>query len=298
MVNFRSQPNEADRMPSRPETNLNIIIIFVTALLAVTCVFAVLHRKHQTQTNASKTTISKPKSSHYRHEIKKLEFNRIVSGKKTLSLKIDRFSIQKMKSGFLRFALANEVHIENAHIKLYDTARLFDSTEYRRSDSISPNPENANINSVDNESHDNKTELINILAEASASLIPAKRIKKIVCYPVLVEFYDKGTMRTSIEASTATVNNRLQIVFKKNIKMISGSRSLKADRIIFDTARLIFHVQGDYILKDSLRKIKGNKTIVDIYLNPIKVRIKHAKVTHNQFSNVLLYAQPHHGGCC
>jgi len=242
-----------------------IAIIFMVILILSDAFTASAHKNHFLQPKKNKSN-----TSHLRHDIKKLEFNRTVSGKKTLSFTLDRLSVQKSKVGFFRFALANEVHIENGHIKLYDTQSLFGDDRPIKSDSISLSSIDPIKKSTTQAAHENKVDPFNLLSEISSSLIPVKRIAKLVCKPVRVDLYDRGTLRTSISAGTATVNAEHQIVFKRNVLMTSDGRILAAHQITFDPAKGIFYVKGPYVLTRNENQTKGTKMAIDIYLNPHK----------------------------
>ena len=55
----------------------------------------------------------------YRHQIKSFKFDSFNNGEKVLSIKADKFTIEKKKLGYFRLGLINVAIFENAVIDVY-----------------------------------------------------------------------------------------------------------------------------------------------------------------------------------
>ncbi len=194
---------------------------------------------------------SQPQST--RLEIRGFQYNRSVNNKKVLSIKANRFAIEKKKLGFFRFNLMNVAKFEKALIQLYGRERV---------------PEN-----VPGEFSDNTKKVLSFKDTLSKSTLPSfpiKRIYSIVIEPIKLELYDEKSVVSSISATSASLRLRKRIIiFEGNVKAVSGEKVLTATRLILLPDEAVFKIGGHFLLKTPLREWEGYRLTTDIFLKPI-----------------------------
>ncbi len=237
---------------------------------------------------------SLPRRNHaIRHEFKGFQYTGSYEGRKIISIQADKFNIQKKKYGFFRFALVNEARLENAVIHLYgsrtehtsektDTIKKI-SNELVMTGDVSENlsqgiTNNASKNNVPYKKISDKANIKDnnnkhltfkgALSPKNFSAIPGKRISGFKLEPVELVLHDGNMVVTKIIAGYASVRlKKKQINFKSEVKMVSGSRVLKTDRLNLNPETNVVTVDGNYIYNKSGKVLQGTGLITDIYLS-------------------------------
>lgn len=62
------------------------------------------------------------------------------------------------------------------------------------------------------------------------------------------------------------------IVLKKNVRVISGPKSLSTDQAILDLGKAILIVKGHFVLEAPEKEIMGEYLATDIFLNLIRAQ--------------------------
>jgi len=242
----------------------NIVILVIFAFVITGVFYSYLWYKPPLLTTHEETQ-PEASFSHHRQEVKGLKFDSIIHGKKILSVKADRFSIQKKKVGFFRFALASEAHFKNAHIKFYETGMLFNISKGSKNAYLNPTGNNTSRNL-----HENDIDLRGLLSKMSIASLPVKRIASIVFKPVQVELYDgAATMITHILADSATLNKKKQVIFKGRVTVTSGNRSLTANHITFIPQKGMLKVEKSFLFKIDHDEKRGKCLKTDLLLNTL-----------------------------
>ena len=189
-----------------------------------------------------------------RHEIRGFNYDADYKGKRTISIKADRFSIQKKKLGFFRFGLINEARLENAHIHIYGKSRLPGNNPDDSHNSAKPG-QDLTFNDV--------------FSKEILRPFPRKRISSIVLQPVYVELHDEQSVVTQISASSATIRlKKGNIVFKGDVRVVSGSRVLKTDQLRMVPEKAVMKTDRHFILDTPEKQLVGHQLTTDIFLRP------------------------------
>ncbi len=95
----------------------------------------------------------------------------------------------------------------------------------------------------------------------------AKKISSIVMEPVCVELHDEKTVVTQISADWATIRlKRRDILFKGDVKVVSGPRVLTTSRLSLFPENAIIRCDQHFILKTPEKELKGERLTSDIFL--------------------------------
>jgi len=209
--------------------------------------------------------ISPVRSPRHRHEIQGFRYAGNLDGKKVISIKADRFSIQKKKLGFFRFGLLNEVRFDNAFVHIYGRIKPVKKT----GDPIAHNrPQIARGRPQIARGRPQKNLTFNALfTKDSLPSFPVKRISSIVLQPVYVALHDEQSEVSRISAASAVIRLRKKdILFKGNVKVLSGSRVLTTDRLRMLPARAVIETEGPFVMQTPERRLKGQHLTSTIFL--------------------------------
>jgi len=207
--------------------------------------------------------------SHYkqrhrpRHEIRGFSFNSSQDGRKVISIKADRFSIKKKKLGFLSFGLMNEARFDNAIIHIYGR----DETEVggRRSE-VGKRQKSELARRQSGGGQKNLT-FKGIFSKDSLPSFQVKRISSIVMEPVCLELHDEQSSVTRISAASAVIRlKKRYILFKGNVRVVSGSRVLTTSRLSLFPENAVIRCDQHFTLKTPEKELKGDRLTSDIFL--------------------------------
>jgi hypothetical protein len=190
--------------------------------------------------------VSHQKNFEYRLQIKGFKFDSFDDGKNILSIKTDKFTVEKKKLGFFRFGLINVAIFKNAKIDVY----------LKRS--VSSNDDS-------------------FISEALPSLKDAlpsfsiKRISSIIIEPICLNFRDGNHLLTQITSNSAIIGlTKQNILFKGGVHVVSGNRSLTTEGLNFFSEKSVMKINRHFILQKPEKKIEGNTITLDMYLNVVK----------------------------
>jgi len=182
-----------------------------------------------------------------RHEIRGFRFDSNHDGKRVISIKADRFSIQKKKLGFFRIGLMNEAILENVFIHLYGRGGLAEDKS------------------------DDWQDLTfkDVFSRETMPSFPIKRISSIVMEPVCMKLHDEQFVVTQISASSASIRlKKRDILFKGDVRVVSGSRVLTTDQLRMLPEEGVIKTDRQFILKTSEKQWKGLRLTTDVFLRP------------------------------
>ena len=197
-----------------------------------------------------------------RVEIRGMTYDGHLDGERVLSIRAERFSIEKKKLGFLRFGLLNVAKFENAFIRVYGQSVIPEKGD--RETAPGPNQ--------DSLAGDHRSELSfkGAFSKKTLPTFPIKNISSVLMEPVTVELHNEKTVVTSISASSADLRlKRKRITFKGNVTAVSGDRRLTADRVDFFPEHGVIKTGRQFTLKMPFKKLEGSQLTADIFLKPI-----------------------------
>ena len=194
-------------------------------------------------------------SHKHRFDIRGFSYDADYKGKRAISIKADRFSIQKKKLGFFRFGLMNEARFENAIIHIYGRGRFSG---------------NSRGGSHKNVKLEQNLTFKDAFSRESLPSSPIKRISSIVMEPVYVALHDEQSVVTKISASWASIRlKQRDILFKGNVRVASGPRVLKTARLSMLPEKGVMKTNRGFLLRTPGKELKGNLLSTDIFLNPL-----------------------------
>jgi len=179
-----------------------------------------------------------------RHEIRGFRFDGTSGDKRVVTIEADRFRIEKKKVGFFRFGMMNVARLENASVHIFK--------------------------SVTGQETGADSAFKDAFSKDVLPVFSTKRVSSIEMAPVCVALYEGKSVLSRITADSATVRlkNR-NVLFKGNVEVASGPRSLTADRLTLLAEEALLKTEGHFVLKTDKNEERGNKLTTDIFLKPV-----------------------------
>ena len=172
-------------------------------------------------------------------------------GKKIISIKADKFTIEKKKMGFFRLGLLNVARFKNAVIDIYGQ---------RIGSGEAPGKPNTHTQN----SGMSFKELFTREALPSFSV---KRVSSIMIEPICLNLYDGKSLISQIRASSANIRLRKRdILFEGDVRVKSGSASLKTDHLIFMPENGLLKAERHFILETPEKRLEGERLTTDLFL--------------------------------
>jgi len=191
------------------------------------------------------------KSSQHWLEIRDLSYQNFDQDQKYLSLKAERFSIQKKKIGFFRIGLVNIGVFDNAQIDFYldqnaEPGRKMDSDDeffFRHS-----------LTSIDG-----------IMPPYSSN-----RISSFTLASVSINLINGNNILSTISSDSAVISpGKSGIEFKGNVKVVSNNNILKTKYLFFHPEKHHLQTKNDFTLESADETILGKDITLDMFLNII-----------------------------
>ncbi len=204
--------------------------------------------------------------SQHRMQIKGLRFSGHHQGRKTLEIRADELTVEKMKLGHFRISLFNVARLRNAEIDIFG-APAETTGDPAPDSSTSPETQGVSFNGV--------------LESDSIPTFGAKRISSITAEPVTVSLYDRDRLLTRVSASSAQVDLKERgITFEGDVHVVSGPREIRTGTLRFIPEKTALEVRGSYRLKtESGRTISGKGLRCNLSLQPWGAADERARVT-------------------
>jgi hypothetical protein len=181
-------------------------------------------------------------------------------GKKTISIKADKFTIEKKKLGLFRVGLLNVARFKNAVIDIYGQRIGTGQDALPMSTAQAPGKPNTHTQN----SGMSFRELFTGDALPSFSV---KRISSIMIEPICLNLYDGESLISQITASSANIRLRKRdIFFEGNVLVKSGSASLKSDHLILMPENGALRAERHFFLETPEKRLEGERLTTDLYL--------------------------------
>ena len=195
-----------------------------------------------------------------RLQISGFKFNGHYDGKKIISIKADKFTIEKKKLGFFRLGLLNVARFKNAVIDIY--GQRIETGEEALPMSAVQAPEKSQADTQ--RSSISFSELFTGEALPSFSV---KRISSIMIEPVCLNLYDGKSLISQITASSANIRLRKRdILFEGDVLVKSGLASLKSDHLILMPENGALRAERHFVLETPEKRLEGERLTTDLYL--------------------------------
>lgn len=187
------------------------------------------------------------------HEIRGFRFDATQDGNLIMSIRADRFAIEKKKIGFFRFGLMNEAIFDNAQVHIYGKQQPLAAP--------APGIKTPGRSTTSGLSFDH------VFSRQSLPPMPPKKIASVVMAPVEVLFYDQATLVSRVRAGKATLRlQKRDIVFDGGVKMVSDSRTLSTDQLYLVPETAMVRTDRKFIINDSHRQWSGERLSTDLFL--------------------------------
>jgi len=233
---------------------------WVLALVGFVCLIFFYYQHHSSNLENDRKTISSYKYPRPRHEIRGFQFDGTHEGRRVISIKADRFSIEKKKIGFFRFGLMNEAKFENAIIKIYGRSKPSTNRSGESHDSVKFG-----------QKHNQDLVFNDMFLKEAFSSSPIKRISSIVIEPVSVELHNEESVVTQLSASSAIIRlKKGEIFFKGNVRAVSGPRVLTTEQLSVFPEKAIMETNQHFLLKTPEKQWSGQRLTTDILLRLIR----------------------------
>lgn len=181
----------------------------------------------------------------YRLDIGQLRFYGMVEGRPALSIQADNLTVERKKIGVFRFGLMNTARMVNVQIHLYG-------------DNKNGNPDFSKS-----------------LSDESFKSFPIRvgNVSSLEATPMDITLYLDEAVTTNVRASAASLRLKDRvIVFEGAVQIVSGQKTLAAERLSFDPQAGRFKTDKPFTLTDGNRRLQGQGLMTDIFLRPVKTQ--------------------------
>jgi len=192
--------------------------------------------------------------------IRGFQYSNYYKGRKSLSIKAAKFSVEKKKIGIFQLSPFKVVRFRDAEIDFYG--------ENEQPDEKKNQPRTPSTRKDNSATIMNNTSFKGILSQ---ELLPPQALKgsvSAICEPVKINLYLNDAPVTRIQADKAIVDpRRHRMILWKNIQVISGTLNLSTDRLAIYPETGLFEIENKYVLKTQDETTTGEKLTTDFFLN-------------------------------
>jgi len=186
--------------------------------------------------------------------IEGLHYEDLLDGKKIISIKADKFVIEKKRLAFFKLGFFNIARLENATITLYSNNNLSEKNLTERGQLFVDVP------------------MKSLFKEGGLTSMVNKRIWSIIIKPICLKLNEGKSLVTQITASGATIKpEQSAIIFEGNVRVISGPKSLITDRLVLLSNNVVMKVDSHFNFMSAEEQWEGNGLTTDLFLRPVKV---------------------------
>jgi hypothetical protein len=227
---------------------------FVILVIGVIAFIIYRHNASGPAVISDRAMVLSPQTKENRIQIRGLQFSGYNEEKKVISIKADRFTVEKKKIGFLTTSLFNVANLKNAIIDIYGQGNVSEKGAV-----IGLEEQLSGANFKDTFSKD------------ALPAFPGKNVISITMEPVSVNLYIEGAPVTQVSALSANIRMKQRdIVFQGDVKVISGERTLITDRMAFNPEAANINTDSHFVLKTNEGQLEGEKLSADIFLMSIE----------------------------
>jgi len=237
--------------------------IFLLAFLLVLAAMVLVYIQHRmSRPEATKPQISHLPAPRDALQIRGFHFDGHFDGKKVLSIKAEKFTIEKKKLGPFSLGLFHVANFRDAVIDIYGRPGTFagipeeDSLE-KSSEGKGRSPGGAR-----------PVTFRDVFKKEALPFLPTKRVASVIMEPVCLNLYDERALVTRITASSATIRMKNRdVLFEGNVRVITGKRRLRTDQLSLLPETAMLRVEKHFTLETPEKRLDGENLSTDIYLS-------------------------------
>jgi hypothetical protein len=197
--------------------------------------------------------------------IRGFQYSKYHEGRKALSIKAAKFSIEKKKVGVFKISPFKVARFRDAEIDFFGrTNQPVDKTSQ---------PRKALSGSENGTAIRNDIAFKGILSQEMMPPSALKGSVSAICEPVKIKLHLDDAPVTRIQAGKAIVDPRKRrMILLDNIQVTSGSAHLSTDRLVIYPETGLFEVNNKYVFETLGETITGEKLTTDFFLKKISMQ--------------------------
>jgi hypothetical protein len=178
------------------------------------------------------------------------------AGEKVITIKADSITVEKQKFGFFTTSLFNVAKLRNMELDLYGRR-----DESGQNTVAGIKKQLSGLSFKDSFSED---------ALPKLPALPLKAIASIDIQGISVNLKVDNSMITSISATSAAIRaKQRKIIFQGDVKVTSGEKTLKTDRLEFFPETATIKIKSHFSLETKKGQTEGMQFFSDVYLLPV-----------------------------
>lgn len=241
--------------------------IRIVFLLFIVCSFAgflfVLYQQYTKNLKKGHQDIPRYENfSKHLLEIQGFRYDANYESKKTISIRADKFTIENVKMGYFKLGPIKVARLKNAAIDIYGK-RTQDGEQV-----LPKAPSKRDNKSTGYVKPQQRITFQDIFSKEALPSLLKWRIYSLVMEPVSVKLYDERSLVTQIHAAYGKIRiKRQDILFSGNVRVISGPRILKTNRLSMKPENGAIETDRSFVLNTPKKRFKGRQMITDIFLS-------------------------------
>jgi hypothetical protein len=197
--------------------------------------------------------------------IRGFRYSKYHEGRKALTIKAAKFSIEKKKIGIFKLSPFKVARFRDAEIGFFGTTNQPDDQTSQPRRAVSGSENGATIR--------NDIAFKGILSQEMMPPSALKGSVSAICEPVKINLYLDDAPVTRIQAGKAIVDPRKRrMILLGNIQVTSGSSHLSTDRLAIYPETGLFEVNNAYVFETQGETITGEKMTSDFFLKKVSMQ--------------------------
>jgi hypothetical protein len=197
--------------------------------------------------------------------IRGFRYSKYYEGRKALSIKAAKFSIEKKKIGIFKISPLKVARFRDAEIDFFGRTN--------QPDDNTSQPRQALSGSENGTAISNDSAFKGVLSQ---EILPPSALKgsvSAICEPVKINLHLDDVLVTRIQAGKAIVDPRKRrMILLDNIRVTSGSSHLSTDRMAIYPETGLFEVNNKYVFETQGETITGDKLTTDFFLKKVSMQ--------------------------
>lgn len=223
--------------------HLKFLLIFFMMTLISGVIFVYLSERSNQSLQIKKNYLSLKKKKDL--TIRGFHFSGYHQGRKAITIKAVRFSVEKKKFGVFKFSPLRTARFRGAEVNLYVNNDGFTENQQDKKDMI----------------------IKGLFSQETMPVSALKGVTSILFEPVKINFYLDDTSTTQIRANKATIDPRQRrVILWGKILATSALNQLSTERLMIYPEKGLIEVNNKFVLKTQSGKITGEKLATDLFL--------------------------------
>ncbi len=197
--------------------------------------------------------------------IRGFRYSKYHEGRKALTIKAAKFSIEKKKIGIFKLSPFKVARFRDAEIDFFG--------RINRPDDQTSQPHKALSGSENSKAGRKNIAFKGVLSQEMMPPSALKGSVSAICEPVKINLHLDDAPVTQIQAGKAIVDPRKRrMILLDNIQVTSGSSHLSTDRLAIYPETGLFEVNNKYVFETQGETITGEKLTTDFFLKKIRMQ--------------------------